>query len=121
MELLIGGRSRAKARVLANELGAEACEIDIDGDLLEQGGIDALGWALDEVVRTVQAACARHDVTFLETDIGANGLKILLAAGAPTTSGDNEGRMLAAVRTILDGRPAPASAHRREPRPCVHG
>jgi class 3 adenylate cyclase/tetratricopeptide (TPR) repeat protein len=84
--------------------------IEISGtdDLLERGGPEVLASALDETIRTVQAACARHDVTFLETDISANGLKVLLAAGVPTTSGDNEGAMLVAVRRILDsGSPLP--------------
>src|SRR5262249_36639811 len=49
-----------------------------------------------------------HDVTFLESDVDRDGGRIILVAGAPQTFGDDEGRMLRTVRTIVDaGLPLP--------------
>jgi class 3 adenylate cyclase/tetratricopeptide (TPR) repeat protein len=67
-------------------------------------GVERLAAALDEAVRNVQEACDHHGVTFFETDIDKDGGKIMLVAGAPTTAGQNEERMLLAARRIL-GRP----------------
>ena len=57
---------------------------------------------LERFVRTVQAACAEHAVTFLETDIDRDGGRIILVAGAPTTAGDDEERLLRTVRRVVD-------------------
>lgn len=70
--------------------------------LLETRGPAALAEALDAVVRNVQHACADHDVTFFETDINSDGGKIMLTAGAPRTSENDEDRMLRAARLVLD-------------------
>ena len=51
---------------------------------------------LDELVRTVQEAADRNQVTFLATDVDHDGGKIILTAGAPSTLGDDEHRMLCA-------------------------
>jgi class 3 adenylate cyclase/tetratricopeptide (TPR) repeat protein len=71
-------------------------------DVLERSGADALAQALDDLVRNVQDAAARHGVTFLESDIDVGGGKILLVAGAPTSGGQDEDRMLRAARLIVD-------------------
>ena len=70
--------------------------------LLAEAGVDALTDALDACVRNVQEACDRHGVTFFETDIDADGGKIMLVAGAPTSGGSNEERLLLASRLVLD-------------------
>jgi len=57
---------------------------------------------LDELVRNVQTAADRHDVTFLATDVDHDGGKIILTAGAPSTSGDDDHRMLLCVREVMD-------------------
>ena len=57
---------------------------------------------LDELVRHVQTAADRHDVTFLATDVDHDGGKIILTAGAPSTSGDDDHRMLLCVREVMD-------------------
>src|SRR5439155_4336638 len=41
-----------------------------------------------------------HGITFLGTDIDRDGGKIILVAGAPTTSGDDEAQMLAALSNV---------------------
>ena len=69
--------------------------------LLKSAGPDATAAALDEFVRSVQHACADHDVTFLESDINRDGGKIMLVAGAPRSSGHDEERMLRAVSEIV--------------------
>ena len=48
-----------------------------------------------------------EDVTFLASDIDANGGKLILGAGVPTARDDDEGRMLRAACTILDTPLAP--------------
>ena len=84
--------------------------------LLAEAGVDALTDALDVVVRNVQEACDRHGVTFFETDIDADGGKIMLVAGAPTSGGSNEERLLLASRLVLDRPGAAAAADRRQQR-----
>ena len=51
----------------------------------------------------MQAAADEHEVTFLGTDIDHDGGKIILVAGVPRAMGDDEERMLGAVRRIADG------------------
>lgn len=70
--------------------------------LLQDSGPDALSTALDECVRTVQRAAAAHEVTFFESDINRDGGKIMLVAGAPRSLGDDEDRMLRALRQIIE-------------------
>jgi class 3 adenylate cyclase/tetratricopeptide (TPR) repeat protein len=60
--------------------------------------------ALDECLRNVQDACAAHDVSFLESDINRDGGKIMLAAGAPRSSGGDDDRLLRAVQLAVKRR-----------------
>jgi class 3 adenylate cyclase/tetratricopeptide (TPR) repeat protein len=57
---------------------------------------------LDVLVTHVQGAVDRQGVTFLATDADKDGGKIILTAGAPLSSGEDEHRMLLAVREIMD-------------------
>jgi tetratricopeptide (TPR) repeat protein len=50
----------------------------------------------------VQEAAFEHDVTFFETDISANGGKVMLVAGAPQSSGNDEEKILRTGRAILE-------------------
>ncbi len=70
--------------------------------LLEQHGPARVADALDELVSVVQDAVHRHEVVFSETDIAADGGKILLIAGAPRSVGDDEERMLRAARAVIE-------------------
>jgi class 3 adenylate cyclase/tetratricopeptide (TPR) repeat protein len=70
--------------------------------LMAEDGVDATARQLDEVVRQVQYACERYEVCFLDSDIAANGAKIRLSAGAPRVVGDDEERMLLALRQIVE-------------------
>jgi class 3 adenylate cyclase/tetratricopeptide (TPR) repeat protein len=60
---------------------------------------------LDDLVRTVQAAVDRFEVTFVGTDIDADGGKIILAAGIPRAGDNDEARLVLAAREILDRSP----------------
>ena len=66
------------------------------------GGHDAVAAGLDELVGAVQAAVDDEGVTFLATDIDADGGKVILTTGVPVSQDDDEGRMLRAVRRIAD-------------------
>src|SRR5258706_4339482 len=61
--------------------------------------------ALDELVVCVQEAAMAEGVTFLATDIDADGGKLILSTGVPATQEDDEGRMLRTVRRIADASP----------------
>ena len=65
-------------------------------------GAGATASRLDELVRQVQDACQRYEVCFLDSDLAADGVKIRLSAGAPRVVGDDEERMLLALRQIVD-------------------
>ena len=71
-------------------------------DLIASEGPAATADALDAVVQSVQYAADREGVTFLASDIDANGGKIILVTGVPTTQEDDEGRMLRAARTVME-------------------
>jgi class 3 adenylate cyclase/tetratricopeptide (TPR) repeat protein len=70
--------------------------------MIERTGPLATADVLESFIGAVQEEAARHRVTFFETDISADGGKILLVAGAPRTYGDDEERMLAAGRRIVE-------------------
>ena len=70
--------------------------------LLARLGPDEFARALDDRIRAVQEAALRHDVPFYETDIGKGSIKALLTAGAPTSTGHDEERMLRALREVID-------------------
>jgi predicted ATPase/class 3 adenylate cyclase len=79
---------------------------------VEFGGVDellaseseqAVAADLEHLLTTIQETCARHRVTFWETDIAENGGKVMLVAGAPNATDDNAGQLLLAVREIIDG------------------
>jgi class 3 adenylate cyclase/tetratricopeptide (TPR) repeat protein len=78
----------------------EFCGVD---DLLEAEGQDALAAALHDLVVHLQRACIARGVTFWETDIGENGGKIMLVAGAPTSTDDDAGHLLGVVADVVNG------------------
>lgn len=71
-------------------------------DMLERAGTAAVAEALDGLVRTAQEAAIRYGVTFLESDIDIGGGKIMLIAGAPTSGGNDEDRLLRVARLVAD-------------------
>jgi class 3 adenylate cyclase/tetratricopeptide (TPR) repeat protein len=70
--------------------------------LLRDEGPAALAEALHEVIVSVQQATHHYGVTFFETDINADGGKVMLTAGAPVSRGHDEDRLLNAARQIVE-------------------
>ena len=70
-------------------------------DILRGAGPEAAATRLGTLVGSAQDACERHGVTFLGTDADAAAGKLFLVAGAPTSSTDDEDRMLHALREIV--------------------
>ncbi|HET7820572.1 MAG TPA: adenylate/guanylate cyclase domain-containing protein [Ornithinibacter sp.] len=76
--------------------------------VLAQQGPQELAERLHEVVSTVEQALEAEGVTLLATDLDTDGGKFFLGAGVPGTRGDDEGRMLRALRRVADaGLPLP--------------
>jgi len=73
----------------------------VDG-LIEQRGVDVTAAGLHELITCVQHAAEENGVTFLGTDIDHDGGKVILVAGAPNALGDDEGRMLLTLRSVID-------------------
>jgi predicted ATPase/class 3 adenylate cyclase len=69
-------------------------------DLIAERGVAVTADALDAIVTAVQGAADAEAVTFLASDIDANGGKIILVAGVPVARDDDEGRVLRAARAI---------------------
>lgn len=69
---------------------------------LANEGPSVVGDLIDEVVCAAAEEAREEGVTFLATDLGQDGGKILLSTGAPFTKEDDEGRMLRACRGILE-------------------
>ena len=76
--------------------------------LIERSGPKAAAEVLHQLVSVVQAATEEQDIAFLGSDVDADGGKLILAAGAPKVTGDDEEHMLLALRKSVDaGLPLP--------------
>ena len=91
--------------------------IHFDGtdELIRDRNLDDVAHHLGELVRTVQEAADRQEVTFLASDVDRDGGKMILTAGAPSSSGDDERRMLLALREIIESAIDDSGADRRQP------
>jgi class 3 adenylate cyclase/tetratricopeptide (TPR) repeat protein len=74
-------------------------------EVIATEGAQVAAERLDELVRTVQEAADRYEVCFLGSDIAGDGGKLLLSAGAPRVVGDDEERILLALRHVIDAAP----------------
>jgi class 3 adenylate cyclase/tetratricopeptide (TPR) repeat protein len=97
-ELILSGHAEPEHRAVA----AAFVEFSGADALVEHEGPEALAEAMDVVVRAAQAAAARYGPTFFQTDINRDGGKIMMIAGAPTTTGVDDDRMLLAARDIVE-------------------
>jgi class 3 adenylate cyclase/tetratricopeptide (TPR) repeat protein len=70
--------------------------------LITREGPETAANALDDLVTVVQRALDEQEVCFLESDVDADGGKLMLTAGAPRVVGDDEERMLLALRRIVE-------------------
>ncbi len=76
--------------------------------LLRTEGHDAVARALHDTVAVFEGALVAEGVTLLATDLDSDGGKLFMASGVPYSSEDDEGRMLRAMRRVLDvGTPLP--------------
>jgi class 3 adenylate cyclase/tetratricopeptide (TPR) repeat protein len=82
------------------------CHFDGTDELMRTAGPQAVADALDDLVTTVQREVDRAGVTFLATDVDHDGGKIILASGVPTATAEDADNLLAAVRRIVDAKPA---------------
>jgi class 3 adenylate cyclase/tetratricopeptide (TPR) repeat protein len=82
--------------------------IHFDGtdSLIEGSPPASVADALHHLVSVVDAAAEEQGVAFLASDVDADGGKLILTAGAPTVTGDDEERMLLALRKIVEASPS---------------
>ena len=78
---------------------------------IRYGGLDALietqekdvaADALQQLLTLVERAAEAQGVSFLASDVDADGGKLILTAGAPKVTGDDEERMLLALRAVVE-------------------
>jgi class 3 adenylate cyclase/tetratricopeptide (TPR) repeat protein len=94
--LLAGGHEGEHRRV-----SIAFVEFSGTDQLLAAEGPEAVAAALQHVVAATQEAAHANQVTFLGTDISADGGKIILVAGAPRSTRRDETHLLQAVRAAL--------------------
>lgn len=70
--------------------------------LLRDGHGDGAFDRVQTLTTDVMAALEEYGVLLTATDIGGDGGKFMLTAGAPRTTGDEEARMLRVARRIID-------------------
>ncbi len=70
--------------------------VDVPGtdDLLASEGPEALTALMQRVAEATEAATSAWGTEWLSTDLGPNGLKLMLTGGVPTSLGHDEDRML---------------------------
>lgn len=73
--------------------------------LLAEEGPRAVADALDELVGAVTAAADHEEVCLLASDVDADGGKLILAAGVPTSHEHDGERMLRVLRAIVEAEP----------------
>jgi class 3 adenylate cyclase/predicted ATPase len=73
--------------------------------LIATRGAEHASAALDELICLVQDAASEQQVCLLDSDIAADGGKLILSAGAPRAVGDEEERMLLALRRVVEAKP----------------
>ena len=70
--------------------------------LLERLGPVAFAQAVDQRISSIQEAALRYEVPFNLTDISKGSVKVLLTAGAPSSTGHDEEQTLRALREVMD-------------------
>ncbi|UCG41294.1 MAG: AAA family ATPase, partial [Acidimicrobiia bacterium] len=71
-------------------------------ELLAAEGHEAVAAALDTLLAAAQSALDAEGATFLASDADTGGGKLIAVAGVPDVREDAEGRLLRAMRTIVD-------------------
>jgi class 3 adenylate cyclase/tetratricopeptide (TPR) repeat protein len=99
---LQGGGERAEHRQAAVAF-LEYSGVDA---LTDRGGPAAVAEHLDPLISLAEEAAYRYGVNFQETDIGADGGKIVVVGGIPRVRGNDAERALRAVLDIVSGHPS---------------
>jgi class 3 adenylate cyclase/tetratricopeptide (TPR) repeat protein len=73
--------------------------------LIAEHGLGAAAEALHRIVSALASAAEEQSVAFLASDVDADGGKLILTAGAPNATGNDEERMLFALRKFVDSKP----------------
>jgi class 3 adenylate cyclase/tetratricopeptide (TPR) repeat protein len=104
-----------RAPIAAHAIEAE--HRHVTAAFIKFSGTDALVEHLAEAAESmssfanaVSAITSELGITWLESDIDRDGGKLYLVAGAPASGGDDEERMLRAVRQIVDAHVGPPIA-----------
>ena len=71
-------------------------------ELLGELGRTRFAAALDQRITAIQEAAARYEVPFNVTDVSKGAIKVLLSAGAPSSTGHDEEQTLRLVREVMD-------------------
>lgn len=71
-------------------------------DLIEERGPSRAACALGELIDAAEEAADLFQVCFLGSDVAVGGGKLILTAGAPRAVGDDEERMLLALRHVVE-------------------
>jgi class 3 adenylate cyclase/tetratricopeptide (TPR) repeat protein len=87
---------------------ASVAFIHFDGtdEIIDHQGPEELARRLDQLVRVAQHAADEFNVTFLGTDIDLDGGKIILVSGVPRRLGEDEDRLVTALRRVVESGPA---------------
>ena len=111
-DLLIGGEVEPEHRPAA----VAFIHFHQFDEVIEREGLVVAAERLDQLVRSIQAAADSRGVNFLGSDISARGGKIILTAGAPSTTGNDEELMLQLKREERKARKAAEKAAARAKR-----
>lgn len=71
-------------------------------EILDRLGPAAFAAALDERIRSIEDAAARYQVPFNVSDVSKGAIKVLLTAGAPSSTGHDEEQTLRLVREVME-------------------
>ena len=71
-------------------------------ELIRVGEVNQVTKQLRSLINAVERVVEEHGICFIGTDIDRNGGKIILTAGAPQSTGNDEERMLRALRAICN-------------------
>lgn len=69
--------------------------------LVDRDGAERAADALHAIVTIVEKACDRHGVALLASDVDTDGGKLIVAGGAPNATGNDEERVLLAMRDVV--------------------
>ncbi len=98
-----------RAHLLGGEVAPEHRHVAVGfiqfkgiGGIQEEGGPEAMVAELRTVVGRAQEVVAAQGICLLSTDVDSDGGKLIVVSGAPRVSGDDEAKVLSALREIMD-------------------